>query len=103
MLAQRGVSGWQTRSRLPGLPDFVFEQSRVVLFVDGCFWHHCPTCCRMPSTNASYWQAKIKANARRDRVVDATLTGLGWSVVRVWEHELKRNRKVVIRRILEVL
>lgn len=67
--------------------DLVFTRSRVAVFVDGCFWHGCPEHCRMPSSNAAYWQAKIERNRARDERVDQALREAGWAVVRVWEHE----------------
>ena len=51
----------------PGTPDFIFEERKVAVFVDGCFWHGCPRCGHVPHANAAYWTAKIEANRRRDR------------------------------------
>jgi DNA mismatch endonuclease (patch repair protein) len=57
------------------------------VFVDGCFWHGCPTHGTSPKANAAWWQAKIAANQARDRDTDRLLGEAGWKVVRVWEHE----------------
>lgn len=67
-------------------PDIVFLGPRVAVFVDGCFWHGCPTHGTTPTTNASYWTAKLDRNQQRDEQVNAALTAGGWHVVRVWEH-----------------
>jgi len=67
-------------------PDIVFTRARVVIFVDGCFWHRCPEHRTIPRTNDEWWAAKLARNAQRDRETDASFTGLGWKVVRVWEH-----------------
>jgi DNA mismatch endonuclease (patch repair protein) len=67
--------------------DLVFARQRVAVFVDGCFWHGCPEHGVLPTTNASYWQAKLGGNLDRDRRNDAALAAAGWTVVRVWEHE----------------
>jgi DNA mismatch endonuclease (patch repair protein) len=67
--------------------DVVFSRARVAVFIDGCFWHDCPTHGTHPTTNAKYWHAKIERNVARDRRNDVDLLALGWSVVRVWEHE----------------
>ncbi len=53
----------------------------------GCFWHGCPSCGHLPKANRGWWAAKLAANAARDRRADAVLTGLGWRVLRFWEHE----------------
>ena len=67
--------------------DIVFPRLRVAVFVDGCFWHACPVHATWPKSNADWWRAKIEGNVRRDRSADEALTAIGWTVVRVWEHE----------------
>jgi len=69
------------------LADVVFPRLRVVVFVDGCFWHGCPEHCRVPERNSVYWQAKINRNRRRDAAVTVALNDSGWRVIRTWEHE----------------
>ena len=68
-------------------PDLVFAGPKVAVFVDGCFWHSCPTHGNTPSTNRSYWEPKLRRNRERDRLVTDALTAEGWLVVRIWEHE----------------
>lgn len=68
--------------------DLVFPRARVAVFVDGCFWHQCPEHFRMPATNRDYWEPKLEGNVVRDRQTDDLLRADGWTVVRVWEHEL---------------
>lgn len=67
--------------------DVVFPTSRIAVFVDGCFWHRCPVHGTQPSTNATYWSAKLDRNVERDRRADQALAAAGWLVIRVWEHE----------------
>jgi DNA mismatch endonuclease (patch repair protein) len=72
---------------VPGRPDLYFPRLRVAVFVDGCFWHGCPTCKRnTPSTRSEFWSAKIRANRARDRRVTGELRGQGVVVMRIWEH-----------------
>lgn len=71
----------------PIRPDIVFTRARVAVFVDGCFWHGCPTHGRTPKSNTSYWEAKIELNQNRDARQTAALESAGWTVVRLWEHE----------------
>jgi DNA mismatch endonuclease (patch repair protein) len=76
---------------VPGAPrrtiDIAFTASKVAVFVDGCFWHACPMHGTAPRANSGWWAAKLEQNTRRDRETDEQLRGLGWTVVRVWEHE----------------
>jgi DNA mismatch endonuclease (patch repair protein) len=88
------VSGWRRNQPLFGKPDFVFKQERVVVFVDGCFWHGCPTCYRRPKSSREYWDNKVQGNIERGKKVDANLSQDGWTVVRIWEHELSDPEKV---------
>lgn len=81
-------------------PDIAFTRPRVAVFVDGCFWHCCPLHGETPATNATFWSAKLQANAARDRVQDQLLTGAGWLVVRLWEHESLAARVAAVRSAL---
>lgn len=68
-------------------PDVVFTKARVVVFVDGCFWHGCPEHKVVPKANPDYWVPKLRRNVERDRETDAALAEAEWTVVRAWEHE----------------
>jgi len=82
--------------------DIVFPKTRVVVFVDGCFWHGCPLHMTWPRNNATWWRQKIEANRDRDRSTTRRLRAAGWSVVRVWEHEeVERAARRVFVRIRE--
>jgi DNA mismatch endonuclease (patch repair protein) len=75
---------------LPGLSrraDLVFKRAHLAVFVDGCFWHGCPTHGTWPKANNEWWRDKIINNQRRDADTDAQLRAAGWRVIRVWEHE----------------
>lgn len=80
------------KAPLPGLrrkADIVFGPARVAVFVDGCFWHGCPEHGRRAHhVNAWYWPEKIARNRERDQETGELLSGAGWLVVRVWEHEV---------------
>jgi len=67
--------------------DIVFPSAKVVIFLDGCFWHGCPLHASWPKANAAWWREKIETNRRRDRDTDRRLTAAGWTVIRVWGHE----------------
>jgi DNA mismatch endonuclease (patch repair protein) len=82
------ISGWRRHHDVLGKPDFVFPKQKIAVFIDGCFWHGCTKHCRLPATNVQYWVPKIENNARRDRYVTNELKKRGWTVIRIWEHEL---------------
>ena len=93
------ITGWRRGSKLVGKPDFVFPKLKLAVFVDGCFWHGCPKHGTKPRQNAQFWREKIARNRARDRLVNRTLRALGWRVLRIWEHELRRKneRRLVLR------
>ena len=77
---------------LSGCPDIVLPKYKAVIFVNGCFWHKhdCPRFV-WPSTNEDYWRSKIMGNVERDKRNIVELQQLGWTVLTVWECELKKN------------
>ena len=78
--------------RLPGSPDIVLPKYRTVIFVHGCFWHGHKACkfYTVPKTNTDFWTAKIVRNQQRDQEVWRRLEVKGWSVIIVWECQLKK-------------
>lgn len=105
LLREAKLSGWRRHFPLPGSPDFAFPRARVVVFVDGCFWHSCPRHLRLPAHNRAYWIGKIDRNRRRDIRIGRALRALGWSVVRIWEHALKDSgaRSRAIARVVRAV
>ena len=100
------------RADLPGCPDFVFTRQKVAVFVDGDFWHgrqwklrglpnlasqfkRCP--------NRNYWIKKIQRNVARDQSNARRLRDLGWSVIRIWESDLKERTEASVRRVVRAL
>ena len=73
--------------RLPGRPDLVLRKWRVVVFVNGCFWHVHRGCRRAvePKSNVDFWRKKLQNNVRRDAENHARLKSLGWRVLVIWE------------------
>lgn len=94
---RHGIKGWRRHLPLKGRPDFTFPSQRLIVFVDGCFWHGCPKHLRMPTNNRSYWKKKIAGNMARDRSNTTQLRMSGWKVIRVWEHELGNELRVLKR------
>lgn len=99
ILRANGISGWRRHQSLFGKPDFTFPLQRVVVFVDGCFWHACPRHFNMPANNREFWEKKLEENKQRDRLVSKTLRKKRWHVIRLWEHDLVTNPTLAIRRI----
>lgn len=87
---------------LPGRPDLVFSAARLVVFIDGDFWHGY----RYPAWKGRltpFWRAKIERNRARDRRNFAVLRRSGWRVIRIWEHDVKRDVGACVRRVAAAL
>jgi len=83
-----------------GKPDVLLKKYKTVIFVDSCFWHGCKRHGTMPKTRKKYWEAKIKRNKERDKEVSKYYKKLGWKVIRIWEHELKKDPHKIIDSVI---
>ncbi len=103
LLVRRGLHRRGLRFRkhvraLAGTPDLVFAAARVAVFIDGDFWHGY----RFPSWRASmspFWQEKIARNRARDRRNFARLRRGGWTVIRIWQHEIRARLERALDKI----
>jgi DNA mismatch endonuclease (patch repair protein) len=94
---------WSSHDRsLPGTPDFVFARQRVVIFVDGDFWHGW----RFPIWKDKLslkWEQKIERTRQRDADAHRKLRSSGWRVLRIWEHQIERDLDVCVSKVLAAL
>lgn len=67
--------------------DIAFTRKKILVFIDGCFWHRCPQHYVAPRANSEYWDRKTRENTERDRATTVELAEQGWLVLRFWEHE----------------
>ena len=87
-----GARGYRRGSWLPGRPDIVFPAIRLAIFVNGCYWHQCPSCqLPQPKANAEFWREKFARNIERDRAAESALAANAWKVMTIWEHELRAD------------
>ena len=89
-----------------GKPDLVLKKLKTVIFIDSCFWHCCPEHGEIPRTRREFWKKKLDRNKARDKEVTAHYKEKGWKVVRIWEHDFKKERferkvKQVINKLKE--
>ena len=90
-LHARGFRFRLHNKKLPGSPDIVLPKYGVAIMVNGCFWHGHKGCryATEPKTNIEFWETKIARNRHRDEVTTAHLEALDWTVITVWECELR--------------
>ena len=102
-LWHRGLRYRKNYKSLPGTPDIVFTKQRIVVFVDGDFWHargHQEKPGEQVDTNKAYWRKKLAGNVERDRFVNDALLEQGWLVLRFWESDVKKDLNKCINEIL---
>lgn len=91
---------------LPGTPDIVLRRFKTVIFINGCFWHGHEGCRYyvLPKSNVEFWERKIERNRNRDTANQMRLRLMGWSVVQIWECQLKpRKRRDTLEGLLSIL
>ena len=105
MLRDLGFPGYRLNwKKAPGHPDIAYPGRKIAIFVNGCFWHHCPRCnLPMPKSHQDYWLPKIERNIQRDAEKNRELAEMGWTVVTIWECELKKESEQVYERLRTLL
>lgn len=86
--------------KIIGKPDIVFRRKKVAIFIDSDFWHGHPKYGHIPKTNTEYWKNKIENNRKRDKKINRALKKEGWKVIRIWEHEIKKDLNGVADKII---
>lgn len=96
---------YRINSKITGKPDIVFLKKKIVIFVNGCFWH-CHSCKKrqtLPKANADFWKDKLNNNKERDRRVKTELENQGFKVIYIWECDLKERLNETFDNLIEVI
>ena len=91
------IKGWRRNYSVKGHPDFVFMDKKIAVFVDGCFWHGHDCRNTRPKQNEDYWNKKRIRNITHDQEVSERFINRGWTVIRIWECELKKKNEAILR------
>ena len=93
---EKHITGWRRNYKAKGHPDFVFPEQRIALFIDGCFWHGHDCRNTKPVTNTGFWDSKRQYNMEHDQIITRLFEKRGWTVIRIWECELKKKNRGVL-------
>ena len=93
---ENGIVGWRRNYKVKGHPDFIFPRKKIAIFVDGCFWHGHDCRNTRPSDNAEYWTKKRERNMKHDKEMTALFEKRGWTLIRIWECELKNKNQAIL-------
>lgn len=99
LLDKNKLKGYKMHPKMLGNPDFVFPKKKIVIFIDGDFWHgyNWKKLHKVPPKK--YWQAKISRTIARDKKYTKQLKKDGWKVLRFWEYEIKKDSEKCITKI----
>jgi len=90
------ITGWKRSYPVKGHPDFVFLDKHIAVFVDGCFWHGHDCRNIYPKQNHDYWDKKRSRNKSHDNEITILFQKRGWTVIRIWECELKKKNSTLL-------
>lgn len=107
-LWRRGFRYRKNYGKLPGKPDIVFTKQKIVVFCDGDFWHGHNWAIRgLPSLEAElagysqFWREKILGNIERDKKINTQLRDMGWTVVRIWESDIRKDIDACVATVIQ--
>ena len=103
VFADFGIKGWRRHYDVKGHPDFIFPKKRIAVFVDGCFWHGHDCRNTRPESNKDFWEKKRNRNIQHDKEITQLFEDRGWTVIRIWECELKKKNRNLLERKLTPL
>ena len=99
-----GIRYRKNYKALPGKPDIVLTKYRIAVFCDSGFFHGRDfDTKKKPATHADFWDKKIRRNMERDREVEQQLKALGWTVLRFWDDEIKKNISDCVKAVKEAI
>ena len=108
-LWKRGFRYRKNYKLLPGHPDIVFLRKKIAVFCDGDYWHGHNWAIRGLSSfeeelsgYSDFWRKKIQSNVERDQKVNARLSAMGWTVVRLWESDIRKDIDACVGKIAEI-
>jgi len=96
LLRINGLKGYRLHAKIPGKPDIYYPAKKLAIFIDGCFWHGCKKCLKLPKTHSAFWVKKINDNRQRDKKIRIALRKLGIKTIRFWQHEVQSSSDRII-------
>lgn len=102
-LRRKGLRFQTHNKNIRGTPDIVETKNRAIVFIDSDFWHGWQFPRWKHILHGKYWRSKIENNRKRDNRNTRFLRNNGWLVLRVWEHQLKKDRNNTIMKVVRFL
>ena len=104
-LWREGIRFRKNYKKLPGAPDIAITKYQIAIFCDGEFWHGKDWALSKPrlKTNREFWIEKIEKNMKRDKMNEWELGRLGWTVLRFWGMEIKKDLRGCVREVKKAI
>jgi len=102
-LRKRGIYFQKHYKKVYGSPDIALPRKKKAVFIDGDFWHGYKTNVLCKNLSGVFWKNKITKNIERDRKINKQLNEIGWKILRIWEHEIKKELDITIYKIQRFL
>ncbi len=102
MLWHNGIRYRKNVKKLPGSPDIVLGKHKLIVFIDGEFWHgfHWEQKKDKIKSNRAFWIPKIERNMQRDRQNNKKLKEMGYTVLRFWANDIKKHPEICLQQVL---
>lgn len=100
-----GIKGYRLHwKKAPGRPDIAFPGKKIAIFIHGCYWHRCTFCNPSPSkTHTEFWENKFRTNMEHDTAKTEALIDNGWTVITLWECQIKKDMAQCVAEIRALL
>ena len=98
----KGFRYRKNEKTLPGKPDVVFRKFKLAIFIDGEFWHgyNWEEKKKTIKSNRAFWIPKIERNMQRDKEVESELKDMGFTVLRFWEQQIKKELDICLDKVI---
>ncbi len=98
-----GLRYRSNKQKLPGKPDITFIKYKLVIFIDGSFWHGRDWEKRKSDikSNREFWIAKIERNIQRDREINNFYRSKDWAVLRFWDFEVNKELGACVKQVMD--
>jgi DNA mismatch endonuclease (patch repair protein) len=102
-LHRQGIYFQKHYRKVAGRPDVAMPRKKIAIFIDGDFWHGYRFLKIKKRLPRKYWRRKIESNIERDKKNRSILKEQGWKILRIWEHDIVKNKEKILKKIINFL
>ena len=101
----KGIRYRKNYKMLIGKPDIAITKYTLAVFCDSEYWHGYDWENRNQriKSNREYWIPKIERNMARDEEINATLEAEGWTVIRFWKRQIRKELDKCVDEVMKII